>query len=151
MSREFHAPGLMEPSADCIALVKEFEGLQLHAYDDGVGNWTIGWGHTRGVHRGQRISEQDAEIFLKQDLEEAARDVRQFIEVPLTQGMFDALTSFDFNLGAFNLRRSTLRKLINERDYILASHEFQKWDMAGHHHLPGLERRRDAEAALFLK
>ena len=148
--RQFHAPGLMHPSADCFHLVRSFEGLRLSSYDDGTGTWTIGYGHTRGVHAGQHITEGIAENFLSQAMEEAARDVRQLIEAPLTQGMFDALCSFAFNLGFHNLQRSTLRKLIREKDYDAAALEFQKWDMAGHHHLPGLERRRDAEAKLFL-
>lgn len=149
MQRTFYNPGTMHPSAACFKLVREFEGLKTHSYDDGVGNWTIGYGHTRGVHPGQHITSATAENFLSQDMEEAARDVRELVSTEITQGMFDALCSFIFNLGAYNFKRSTLRKLINERRYDEAALEFQKWDMAGHHHLPGLARRRDAEAELF--
>lgn len=131
-------------------LIKHYEGLHLTAYLDAVGVPTIGYGHTRTAKLGQKIDSNTAEALLRSDLREAERAVLRLIKVPLTDGQFDALVSFTFNLGSGALQRSTLRAKINRGDYDGASSEFRKWVFAGGKKLRGLERRRMAEVDLFL-
>jgi lysozyme len=140
----------MQPSPDAIALVKASEGLRLIAYPDAAGVWTIGWGHTDGVNPGMRITEQEAENFLAADLAVAGDAVSSLVKVPLTQGQFDALSDFVFNLGAGRLMNSTLLRLLNEGNYQAAAKQFPMWCMAAGRPEPGLVKRRAAERALFI-
>lgn len=140
----------MRTSQNGINLIKKFEGCKLRAYQDSVGVWTIGYGSTKDIKKGMRITEHMAEDFLTQDLEEAEQAVRNLIHVPLGQNEFDALVSFTFNLGAGNLAESTLRNKLNGQDRKGAADEFPKWVHAGGKKLTGLVRRRNAERALFL-
>lgn len=131
-------------------LIKGFEGLRLTSYRDSTGVWTIGYGHTGSdVHGGQTISRARAEQLLKNDTGWAQDAVRRLVKVPLSQGQFDALTSFTFNLGAGALGSSTLLKKLNAKDYAGAQKEFGKWVHAGGVVLQGLVRRRAAEAKMF--
>lgn len=132
-----------------LALIKEFEGCKLIAYQDSVGIWTIGYGSTRDVHKGMIIDATEAEIRLLRDLEVAEKCVTNSVTVPITSNQADALISFTFNLGCGNLRKSTLLRRLNDGDDEGAANEFTKWDMAGGKVLPGLTRRRLAEQALF--
>jgi lysozyme len=84
-----------------------------------------------------------------EDVQTAERAVLRLITVPLTDGQFDALVSFTFNLGAGALQRSTLRRKINRGDHANVPAEFRKWVWAGGRKLEGLVRRREAEAALY--
>jgi lysozyme len=139
----------MHPSANCIALVKASEGCKLTAYRCPAGVWTVGYGHTRGVTPGQTITQDDAELLLESDLDDAAEQVASMVTVPLTQGQLDALCDFVFNLGAGRLRDSTLLRLLNQGRHAEAAGQFKFWVMAGGHPLPGLVKRRAAERALF--
>ena len=141
----------MTPSQDAIDLVKASEGCRLTAYRDPVGILTIGYGSTGGIREGQTITQQQAEDMLADDLDEAASQVSEMVTVPLTQGQFDALVDFVFNLGAGRLRGSTLLQYLNRGQYDQASAQFKFWVMAGGHALPGLVTRRAAEVALFNK
>lgn len=131
-----------------VSLIKSFESLRLKAYQDSVGVWTIGYGHTKGVKAGDVITEAQADAFLRADLADAETSVRQYCPVT-TQGQFDALVSFTFNLGGGSLKDSTLRRKHNEGDYAGARAEFARWNRAGGQVLAGLSRRRAAEAALY--
>lgn len=145
---------MMRPSPAAYALIKEYEGLRLHAYQDSAGVWTIGWGHTGDVKRGQSITVHQAEALLALDIGIAAAAVNRHVEAPLSQNMFDALVSFTFNLGEERLAQSTLLKKLNLRDYHAAANEFTKWTKATVKGrkvtLPGLVRRRAAERAMFV-
>jgi lysozyme len=145
---------MMRPSSAAYELIKEYEGLRLHAYQDSAGVWTIGWGHTGDVKRGQSITIHQAEALLAFDIGIAAAAVNRHVEAPLSQNMFDALVSFTFNLGERRLAESTLLKKLNLRDYAAAAAEFGKWVKATIKGkkvtLPGLVRRRAAERAMFV-
>lgn len=130
-------------------LTEESEGCRLVAYQDSVGVWTIGYGHTKGVHAGMTCTQEQAEAWLREDIASAIADVNRLVKVPLTQGEFDALVDFDFNLGGGALRGSTLLRLLNEGDHASAAEQFERWDRAGGHVLAGLLRRRLAEEAEF--
>lgn len=131
-------------------LIKHFEGVRLAAYLDSVGVPTIGVGHTLGVKMGDRITQEQADEFLRVDIEDAEDAVHRLVTVPLTQGQVDALVSFTFNLGVGNLGKSTLLKKLNAKDYDGAAEEFLKWCLAGGKMLPGLLKRRTAERQMFL-
>lgn len=139
----------MQPSQAAIDLIKAAEGLRLTAYRDSAGILTIGYGSTGGIKPGQTITPEQAEAMLVDDLDEAADAMRKLVTVPLTQGQFDALCSFVFNLGAGRLRDSTLLRLLNQGKYGEAAAQFRFWVMSGGEPLPGLVKRRAAERALF--
>lgn len=132
-----------------LALIKRFEGLRTEAYRCPAGVWTIGYGSTRGVREGMRITEAQAESLLVEDCKRFERAVVGMVEVPITQGQFDALVSFAFNLGAEALRRSTLLRLLNQSRYAEAASQFPRWNKAGGRVLDGLTKRRAAERAMF--
>ena len=132
------------------ALTERFESCRLMAYQDQVGVWTIGWGHTFGVHAGMTCTQVEADAWLSEDEAAAVADVNTHVTVPLTQGEFDALVDFAFNLGRGALNNSTLLKDLNAGDYHAAAKEFEHWDHAGGKVVAGLLRRRLAEEAEFM-
>lgn len=140
----------MKISGAGLDLIKRFEGLRLTAYPDSAGVWTIGWGHTKGVHKGQQITEVGAVKLLRDDLAWAEEAVTDAVKVPLNQNQFDALVSFTFNVGEGALKKSTLLKLLNSGNYTAAANQLDLWINAGGKPLAGLKTRRDAEQALFL-
>lgn len=145
----------MQISDKGIALIKQFEGCKLTAYQDSVGVWTIGYGWTKPVdgkpiRAGMTIKQETAERLLKTGLVSYENDVSRLVKVDLTQGQFDALVSFTYNLGARSLSTSTLLRKLNAGDYAGAADEFLRWNKAGGKVLNGLSRRREAERALFL-
>lgn len=138
-------------SATGRALIKSFEGLSLRAYPDpGTGGepYTIGYGHTGGVGKNDVVTETRADELLERDLQRFEDAVSQLCPIT-TQSQFDALVSFAFNLGEGNLKDSTLRRLHNEGDYAAAADQFARWNKAAGRVLPGLTRRRAAEAKLY--
>lgn len=145
----------MQTSEKGVALIKEFEGCKLTAYQDSVGVWTIGYGWTQPVdgkpiRAGMTIKQETAERLLKTGLVSYESDVCRLVKVGLTQGQFDALVSFTYNLGARSLSTSTLLRKLNAGDYAGAADEFLRWNKGGGKVLNGLTRRREAERALFL-
>jgi lysozyme len=123
-------------------LTERFESCRLMAYQDQVGVWTIGWGHTFGVAEGMTCTQVEADAWLTEDEAAAIDDVNAHVTVPLTQGEFDSLVDFAFNLGRGALNNSTLLKDLNLGDYQGAAKEFEKWDHAGGKVVAGLLRRR---------
>lgn len=140
----------MNTSQAGIDAVKDYEGVRLKAYDDGVGVWTIGVGHTAGVKRGDVITMDQVDEFLRADLEDAEQAVNARVVAPLSQGQFDALVSFVFNVGAGAFIASTLLKKLNARDYDGAADEFLRWNKAGGRVMAGLTKRRISERMMFL-
>lgn len=150
-----------------LALIRQFEGLRLAAYRDSGGIPSIGYGHTGpDVFMGQTISAERAGLLLTQDVMRAEEAINAAVTMPLTQGMFDSLCSIVFNCGPGRVktihdpgrdgivvlksgRPSTLLRYINQGEYRAARDQFAAWCMAGGRPLPGLVRRRRAEAELF--
>lgn len=152
----------MKTSEAAYKIVKESEGLVLHAYVCSANRWTIGWGHTKGVKPGMKISISQAEQFLQADMAEVESGVSALVTIPLKQYQFDALCSFAFNVGldidsdtvAEGLGDSTLLKLVNAGNFAGAALEFEKWVTAKapggkRKTLEGLVARRRKERALF--
>ena len=132
--------------------LKEFEGLRLEAYRCAGGKLTIGYGHTGSdVREGDKISQYWAEELLKADVAKVAEQVQR-MGVAHTQGQFDALVSFAFNIGVERLRTSKLLRLIRRQDsYRNIKAEFKRWVFAGGKKLAGLEHRREWEADRFFE
>ncbi|WP_374562400.1 lysozyme [Ideonella sp.] len=166
--------GQREVNQAGIDLVKSFEGIpdgnpstvNIDPYLDPVAIWTIGWGHAIR-HQGRflrgesdrataaalypgGLTEPQAEALLAGDLMDAGRDVSAAVAVPLNDNEFAALVSFTFNLGAANLRSSTLLRLLNRDDRRGAAGQFGRWILAGGKPFAGLVNRRRAERELFL-
>jgi lysozyme len=139
----------MTYSKSGVELTEQFEGERLTAYQDSVGRWTIGYGHTAGVVAGQTCTQADAEQWLQQDMDWAVRTVNAAVTVELTQDEFDALVDFTFNLGSGSLEHSELLQLVNQKDFVHAAEQFDLWDHAGGQVVAGLLRRREAEANEF--
>ena len=147
----------MKTSQAGIDLIKQFESCKLTPYRDCVGIWTVGWGHVLG--NGHTLSDDDnrtytqeeVDEFLRSDLERFEHGVLTYITVPLTQGQFDSLVCFSYNLGLGTLQRSTLRQKILRGDGEGAAEEILKYNKAGGVVLKGLTRRRQAEYQLFTR
>jgi len=139
----------MKISKEGIALIKKFEGIELQAYQDSVGVWTIGYGHTKGVKEGDNISLKKAEEMLEEELVEYEGYINNMVELGLEQNQFDALVAWVYNLGPTNLRQSTLLKVLNQGLFNEVPYEIKRWNKAGGEVLNGLVRRREAEALLF--
>lgn len=132
-----------------IELIKEFEGCRQVAYQDSVGVWTIGYGHTKDVYEGQLAIKKTIERWLQEDLEEFEGYVNKLVKVELNQNQFDALVAWTYNLGPGSLKESTMLRKLNYGDYESVPDEMRRWNKAGGEVLEGLVRRRDAEANLF--
>jgi len=140
----------LEYSGSGLALTCSFEGLRLQAYQDSVGRWTIGYGHTGPeVRAGLSITEAEAEALLRSDVAAAVTCVQRAVQTAINQDQFDALVDFCFNTGRGNFLNSTLLKMVNRGDFSSAADQFGLWVHAGPQVCHGLVRRRAAEAALF--
>ena len=139
----------MKTSPKGIALIKEFEGLRLKAYQCPGGVWTIGYGHTAGVKPGMLISKAQAEEYLKADLIAFERSLNG-LGLALNQNQFDALVSFIYNVGTGNFSNSTLLRKVraNPQENSIMD-EFLRWVYSKGRVLPGLQRRRLAEMKLY--
>ena len=139
----------MRTSQNGIDLIKRFEGCRLTAYKCPAGVWTIWYGHTRGVKKGLKIAQNQADLFLREDIKVYENGLNKTVSVPLNQNQFDALISFCYNCGLGAFQRSTLRERLNAGDYTGAAKEFSRWNKANGKVLSGLVRRRAAEQKLF--
>ena len=138
----------MKTSNEGIELIKFFEGFESKAYQDAVGVWTIGYGHTKNVEPGMEATEKEALAMLMYELEEYEGYINR-IPVSLTQNQFDALVAWVYNLGPSNLAASTLLKRLKSGDLWDVPTQIKRWNKAGGKVLKGLVRRREAEALMF--
>lgn len=156
----------MKVSDKAIQMIKHHEGVRQNPYRCPANLHTIGVGHVLYPEQARlkmedrllvplrpednrTFSMEEVDAILKADLARFERGVEQYCTVKLTQGQFDALVSFSFNVGLGTLQRSTLRQKINREDFEGASSEFLKYIMAGGKILRGLQTRRNDERALF--
>ena len=139
----------MITGSEGLSLIKRFEGLYLESYLCPAKVWTIGYGHTKGVVKGQKITEEEAEDFLKKDLAAAEKTVNS-LNVQLTQNQFDALVSFVFNLGSGNFLSSTLcKKVKKDPNDSTIRNEFGRWVNSKGKKVPGLVKRSQEESELY--
>jgi len=141
-----------------IELIKRHEGLRLKAYLPTPNDvWTIGYGHTKTAKQGMSITESQADLLLRQDVEWVEKAINRLVTVPINQNQFDALGSLVFNIGATAFAKSSVLKRLNEKDYNGAADAFLMWTKQRDRKtnkmnvLPGLVKRRQEERQLFLK
>ena len=154
-SPEDHPPepclGNCQPSPAAVGVIKHFEGYSPILYNDAAGYPTIGFGPL--IKPGERIAEallgEAAERLLLQDSKPKAAAVNARVSVPLFQGQFDAVVSWTYHLGEGALKSSTMLKKINAARHEEVPAQMKRWSRAGGKVLKGLERRREAEAALY--
>ena len=135
--------------------IKEFEGCRLQAYQDAAGVWTIGYGHTYGVRRGDRISRQYADEMLQEDIENVERQLMALHDPEVgrwTKAQLDAVVSFVFNVGIGRYTKSTLRKAIMQKmpDDKIEKY-WRSWSFVNGEKSRGLEKRRDWELERFFE
>ncbi len=130
-----------------LTAIKQREGVELRAYQDTRGIWTIGVGHTgREVHRGLRWTEEQVNTALEHDIGWAEAAVNSDVHTPLTQNEFDALVSLTYNIGAGGFAGSSVRKQLNAGNKQAAADDFLMWERPA-----VLVKRREGERAQFLK
>jgi len=145
---------LSDNGADFIA---RHEGFKNHVYNDPSNYATVGYGHllhkspvtAADTKKWGTMTKAQGKALLKKDAARTEAGVRRLVKVPLTQSMFDALVSFAYNAGVGNLKRSTLLKKLNKKDYTGAANEFHKWVKSGGKKLTGLVTRRAEEKEMF--
>lgn len=134
----------MKINDEGLKLIMSFEGCKLKAYQDSVGVWTIGWGHTGNVKAGQTITQKQADNFLLKDLakfEKAVNDLKR----DFNENQFSALVSFAYNCGPQNLKQ-----LCDGRSAAEIGSKMLLYNKAGGRVLAGLTRRRKAENRLYM-
>jgi lysozyme len=134
-----------------VDLIKRWEGLKLIAYLCPANVWTIGYGHTATVRKGQEITEARAEELLRMDLDKFEKGIERLITVPLNDNQFAALVSWAFNVGLGAAERSTLRRMLNAGSYHEVPAQLRRWNKAGGVVLKGLTNRREDEVRLWNK
>ena len=139
----------MKASQTLIDALKKFESCMLTAYQDAKGVWTIGYGHTAGVKKGDKVTRYQAEQFLKEDLQKFEAVANKCKNIT-TQGRFDAILDFIYNCGPTNFNNSTLKKYIEGgRKTWEIQEQFMRWVNSGGKKLGGLVTRRIWEANRF--
>lgn len=134
-----------------IALIKQWEGLRLKAYQCSAGRWTIGYGHTATARPGMAISQIDADRLLLQDISLAEAAVSRAVDVTLTDNQFAALVSWTYNVGTDAMRKSTLVRKLNAGDFGSVPSELARWNKVNGKPNKGLTNRRAAEAGLWAR
>jgi lysozyme len=131
--------------------LKSYEKFRPTAYVPTKNDvWTIGWGHTSSIKKGDTCTSDQAEAWLTADMAFAVATIHKHCTVDLTQPQFDALVSLVFNIGVGHFEESTLLRKLNDSNYGGAAQEFLVWDKQAGVELPGLENRRIAEQKRFL-
>ena len=156
----------MKVSKQCIEMIKHHEGVRTKPYRCPALLWTVGVGHVIDPNHikvkfedrknialpdewNRVLSMAEVDRILAEDLANFERGVLRLCPTGLTQGRFDALVSFSFNVGLGNLQRSTIRMKHNRGDFEEAAEAFMQWTKAGGKELPGLVKRRKDEKALY--
>ena len=144
----------MKVNEEGLAMIRTFEGFRGKAYRDAVGVWTIGFGHTSmagppQVKPGMTVTRDKATQILARDIETFAEGVAGLLTSEVTSNQFSALVSFAYNVGLGNFRKSSVLKAVNAGDHDVVPRRLALWNKAGGRVLPGLVKRRAAEAALF--
>lgn len=132
-----------------VPFVKEKEGLRLKAYKCSANRWTIGYGHTRGVHEGMTIDLQTAERFLLDDIQNVVEELTPHVKTPVTEGQFVALVSLAFNVGAPAVIRSRMLKYFNSGNMEKMRIEFLDFNRVNRVPNDALTRRRQSELDLM--
>ena len=144
----------MRMTEEGLALIKRFEGFRAEAYRCPAGVWTVGYGHTSAagsppVKRGMTVTRAEAEDILRRDVDAFARDVLESLTAALNDRQFSALVSFAYNVGITNFRKSSVLACVNGGALASVPQRLALWNKAKGRVLPGLVKRRAAEAEMF--
>ncbi len=139
----------MEYSGEGLAFTAQHEGRKYKAYRDSGGIWTCGNGHTAGVSPSTVCDDALADEWLREDTQNAVNAVNNLVSVSLTQGEFDSLVDFTFNIGIRAFAESTMVVLLNQGDYAGAALQFERWDLCKGVVVAGLLNRRKDEEEEF--
>lgn len=143
---------IREINSEGLEIIKKNEALSLERYKCPSGVWSIGWGNTSHALEHKKISEEQAEEFLQEDLQEVYSYLAYTLRgIPLTSNQYSALVSLTFNIGIGNFLKSTLLRKLKVQDYEGAEKEFRKWVYSKGKKLGGLVKRREEERQLFAK
>lgn len=154
---------LLKPmKSNAEAIIKALEGKKLKSYLDSVGVWTIGYGSiyhydlNRPIKRGDQITEEKALEWLRKEIKDKTKAIKQLLLVPVNQNQLDALTSLVYNIGISAFKKSTLLKMLNQNaDKISIADQFLRWNKGKVNGklqvIDGLTNRRKLERELFLK
>lgn len=139
-----------------LELIKEFEGFRAKAYKCPAGVWTVGYGHTSNAGEPKvgsltEVTREQAEEILRRDLGTFERAVSDAVRVTVSSNQYSALVSFCYNVGPGAFRSSSVLKAVNAKQWAEVPRRLALWNKAGGKVLPGLVRRRAAEAALFME
>ncbi|MCA0433510.1 MAG: lysozyme [Proteobacteria bacterium] len=145
----------MQMTEEGYALIRAQEGFRGEAYRDPAGVWTIGFGHTSAagppeVRPGLRVSRAEGEAIFLRDVDQVARRVQRLVTTHLSDRQFSALVSFAYNVGTGAFASSSVLQVVNAGDLARVPERLTLWNKAGGRVLPGLVKRRAAEAALFM-
>lgn len=138
-------------NAEGLALIKQWEGLRLEAYKCSADVWTIGFGHVATAREGMKITQEQAERLLLQDLDVFENAVSRAVTVDLSDNQFAALVSWTYNVGAGAMQKSTLIRKLNAGDYASVPGELARWNKVKGKVSKGLSNRRAAEAGLWAR
>lgn len=141
----------MNTSERGLSIIKKFEGFRADAYRCPAGIWTIGYGHTKGVKPGDKVTREEAEKLLREDVKIYEDGVRTYVKVPLNQNEFDALVSFCYNVGVVAFSKSSPVRFVNAGQRDKVGMGLGLWIKGGGKVLPGLVSRRALETDLFYK
>ncbi len=139
----------MKMSSKGLLFTEQMEGVRYQAYQDTGGVYTIGVGHTSGVYKGQTATPEQVRQWLSEDIVEAEDAVNRNVKVALSQGQFDALVDFVFNVGETQFLKSTLLRLLNQGAYTLAGNQFSRWIYDNGVKQPGLIKRAVGRQAMW--
>lgn len=139
----------MQCNALGIAIIKEFEGCRLTAYQDGNGIWTLGWGETGGIKEGDNCTQEEADAWLAKAISNIEHGVTRMLKRPLDDNQFSALCSLVYNIGLGHFAASSVLQLINADMMSQVPVAIFKWCRIAGEVSPGLLRRRKAEIALW--
>lgn len=149
---------LISKKVSAAKIISQFEGLELDAYKDTGGIWTIGYGSTKNpftgvsVKEGDKISKETALEWLNKDIKQRQFALQKLIKVPVTANQLAALTSLAYNIGLGAFQRSTLLRLLNQKAPIQqVAEQFLRWNKVNNVEVKGLTNRRILEKQLFLR
>jgi lysozyme len=141
----------LQTSAAGLALIADFEGCRLSAYQCSAGVWTNGIGHTAGVKPQTHISERQAAVNLVEDVMRVEKGIARCMAITMPQPVYDAVVSFAFNVGVTAACKSTLGFFINKGRWRDACEQLPRWVFVKGERVTGLERRRANELAYCLR
>lgn len=149
---------LIGKKVSALNIIKKFEGLKLIAYPDTGNIWTIGYGSTKNkdtgqsIKRGDKIDLETAERWLKMDVNEREKKIKELIKVPISSNALAAVTSLAYNIGTSAFANSTLLRLLNQgEEKNIVADQFLRWNKVNGKVVDGLTNRRKLERELFLK